>query len=34
MPTPARQRCVRLGIVMHILTNSFGILAALIRVLT
>jgi len=29
-----RLRCVRLGIVMHILTNSFGILAALIAVLT
>ena len=29
-----RLRCVRLGIVMHILTNSFGILAALFGVLS
>jgi len=27
-------RCLRLGIVMHILTNSFGILVALLGVLT
>jgi hypothetical protein len=29
-----RLRCVRLGIVMHILTNSFGILVALLGVLS
>jgi len=29
-----RLRCVRLGIVMHILTNSLGLLVTLFRVLS